>query len=432
MVRLKPSLYRLYSNSNQIIQNVTEKTWHTIKTVSPGDDTYTVYLDGHKIAHFNISSYGLGDPSPYVPGGAYKGFAFGPWQDQAAYIRNVNVTLNANNEIVYSNPMTSQDVLTEYGVQTNDQYVCSDSGKRDRFSWLGDRIMSSRAVMIGSHQSEFVWGPAEEAFSRQIPTGEVPANTLFSPLDVEGTLIRTSNVDPLVVDYNFDFMQIIYDYWMRSGNDTFLQKFWPRMVMSTSYALSRSLDVGTQLYGAPEGSLGTPLSGEKGQALGPANTVSLVLGLERMAEMAQALGDVDFASLYRSQAQLSRNAIENLLWNETAGYYAATLGGTGYDLMDIAQVLLAGVGSEDRQGLFVEKLNNLKVPAGYINGTRFFDTPGVVDAYYMSFLLEGLAITNRTELAQELLDATWAPMVRQDRNYTGGYWEYIVCFPYTI
>ena len=129
---------------------------------------------------------------------------------------------------------------------------------------------------------------------------------------------------------------------------------------------------------------------------------------------------------YTTQAQLSRTAVDTLLWNETAGYYAATLGGTGYDLMDLAQVLLAGIGSEQRQASFVEKLSALRMPAGYIDGTRFFDTPGVVNPYYMSFLLEGLALTNRTALAQKLLDATWAPMVNRDRNYTGGYWEYIV------
>ncbi|KAJ5731986.1 hypothetical protein N7493_003467 [Penicillium malachiteum] len=352
-----------------------------------------------------FDSYGIGDLSPYIPGGAYKGFAFDPWQDQAAYYRNVKATLNSNNETLYSNFMTDQDVLIEYGVQTNDEYTCSDSGKRDRFAWLGDRIMSARAVMITS--------------------GQVPANTLFSPLDVQGTLIRTANVDTLVVDYNFDIMQIIYDYWMRSGNDTFLEEFWPQMVMTTSYAISRALDLGTQLFGEPFGSLGTSLSGEKGQALGPANTVPLILGLEHMAEMAEYLGDYATAHMYKGQAQLSRDAIETQLWNKTGGYYTATLGGSGYDLMDIAQVLLAGIGTEERRERFVEKLDSLKVPAGYINGTRFFDTLGVVNPYYMSFLLEGLAITNRTELAQELQDATWAPMVRRDRNYTGGYWEYI-------
>lgn len=193
---------------------MTEKSWHLIRTESLGDGIYNIFLDDNRVAHFNISSYGLGDPNPYIPGGAYRGFAFGPWQDQAAHIRNVNVTLSTG-ENVYSNPMTSPDVLIEYGIQTNDQYICSDAGKRDRYSWLGDRLVSSRAIMVSTKQENLVWGPAEQALSRQSTSGQVPINTVFSPLDQQSTLIRTANVDPLLVDYNFDFIQIIYDYWFR-------------------------------------------------------------------------------------------------------------------------------------------------------------------------------------------------------------------------
>ncbi|KAJ5753780.1 uncharacterized protein N7511_007933 [Penicillium nucicola] len=404
--------------------NVTEKTWHTIKTESPGDDTYSVYLDSHRIAHFNISSYGLGDPNPYIQGGATKSFAFGPWQDQAAYVRNVNVTLSTG-ENVYSNPMTDSDVLIEYGVHSNDKYACSDSGKRDRYDWLGDRFVSSRVIMASTHQSEYVWGPAEQMFSRQTSSGQIPINTLFSPLNMESALIRAANVDPLLVDYNFDFMQTIYNYWYSSGNDTFIKAHWPQMVASTSYAMSRSLDPATKLFGAPSGALGLPLSGQKGQALGPAVTVSMILGLERLADMADYLGYYDSANRYKEQARLSRNAIETLLWNETGGYFTSTLGGTDFDVLDIAQVLLAKIGTTEQRTRTIERLVDLQFPAGYSNGTRYVNTPGIVNPYSMSFLLEGLAMSNETEMAQNLLDATWGPMVRRDSNYTGGYWEYV-------
>ncbi|KAJ5126401.1 hypothetical protein N7448_005703 [Penicillium atrosanguineum] len=279
--------------------------------------------------------------------------------------------------------------------------------------------------MVSTQQSEYVWGLAEQIFTRQITSGQVPSNTLFSPLDTQSVLIRTANVDPLLVDYNIDFMQVIYDYWLRSGNDTFLEMFWPQMVASTSYAVSRALDEGTQLFGAPYGSSGTTLNGEKRQALGPSNTVSMVIGLERMADMAAHLGHYSSESFYRGQAQLSRDAIESLFWNETGGYFSGALGRTGYDLMDIAHVLLAGVGTAGQRNEFIEKLPSLQVPAGHTNGIRYYETPGIVNPYFMSFLLEGLAISNRTALTQELLDATWSPMVRRDRNYTGAYWEYI-------
>jgi hypothetical protein len=145
-----------------------------------------------------------------------------------------------------------------------------------------------------------------------------------------------------------------------------------------------------------------------------------------MADMAEYLGSDILAATYRSQANLSRAAIDTLLWSATSGFYAATLGADGYDLMDIAQVLLGEIGTVDRRKKFTEKLSASKVPAGYINGTRFFDTPGIVDPYYTSFLLEGLAKAGETEFAQQLLDDCWSPMVRRDANYTGAYWEYVV------
>ncbi|KAH7350663.1 catalytic activity: RhaA is able to hydrolyze alpha-1 [Rhexocercosporidium sp. MPI-PUGE-AT-0058] len=339
-----------------------EKTWHSIRTVSPGDQTYTIYLDDVEIAHFNISSYGLGDANPFIPGGASKGFAFGPWQDLAAYIRNVNATL-ATRENFYSNPITSEDVLVEYGVQTNNQTVCSDSSKRDRYSWLGDCLVSARTVMIGTGQYQFVGGPTMEVFSRQVSSGQVPISTLFSPLEMEGTVIRTTNLDPLLVDYQFDLMQIIYNYWMRSGSDSFIMDNWTNMVAVVSFAVSRSLDQGTQLYGAP--------------------------------------------------------------FCTNGSYYASTLGASNYDMIDVAQVLLADIGTVKRREAFIGMLGALQVPAGYINSTRFFDTPQIVNPYYSSYLLEGFAKSGKTELAQNLLDASWGPMVRRDNNYTGAYWEYV-------
>ena len=44
----------------------------------------------------------------------------------------------------------------------------------------------------------------------------------------------------------------------------------------------------------------------------------------------------------------------------------------------------------------------------------------------MSILLEGLARANETELAQGLVDATYAPEMRRDSNCTGVQWKYMV------
>lgn len=75
----------------------------------------------------------------------------------------------------------------------------------------------------------------------------------------------------------------------------------------------------------------------KGQALGPPNTVFLIM---KMAEMTEQLKENAIAAKYRHQAQLSRQAIDQLLWNNTSEYYSSSIGTSGYNLMDIAQVLV--------------------------------------------------------------------------------------------
>jgi len=108
------------------------------------------------------------------------------------------------------------------------------------------------------------------------------------------------------------------------------------MVTVLSYGVTKSLDEITGLYGSLSGPKNIPLLGEKGLALGPANTVSVILGLERMAEMADHIGYSAVAATYRQQAHVSREAINTLLWNSTGQFYAATIGADGYDMMDIA------------------------------------------------------------------------------------------------
>jgi hypothetical protein len=105
-------------------------------------------------------------------------------------------------------------------------------------------------------------------------------------------------------------------------------------------------------------------------------------------------------SLYRGQVQLFIEAIESTQRSEKGGFSTEALGGTGYDLMDIAPVLLAEVGTIELRDKLVEKLPNLKVSAAYTNWTRFFDTLDIVNPYHIKFLLRGWAICIRTALAQ--------------------------------
>lgn len=161
-----------------------------------------------------MTEYPGGRPA-YLPPCAWYSFAFAPWQDQAAWYRNVNVMLSSGGNF-YSNPMTSEDVKVEYGVDTNSDYVCSDAGKRDRYSWVGDRQISARSIeAVGDFEA--VRGSAVQVFDHQISTGETPSNMLFSelnPLEIYG---RTSSLDLILVDWAGKFISTLYYYWQKCG-----------------------------------------------------------------------------------------------------------------------------------------------------------------------------------------------------------------------
>ncbi|KWU43435.1 hypothetical protein RHOSPDRAFT_35040 [Rhodotorula sp. JG-1b] len=394
--------------------DVTEKEWHTIETDSPGDGTYTVRLDGKQIAHFNLTAYNIGARPPYFPPCPYYSFAFAPWQDQAAWYRNVNVTL-ASGQNYYSNPMTSEDIKIEYGVATNSDYVCSDAGKRDRFSWLGDRQISARSIeAVG--EWEYVWGPAIQAFDHQISSGEIPSNMLFSELDLLGTQGRTESLDLILVDWENKFVSVLYYYWQKTGNDTLIQSYWPQMTAMMSYTISSSIDPVT----------GFSTNGGSGANL--YSTCLMIDSLEQMIEMGQALDYNKSVALYGVQAQLSRAAVERT-WNETGGFFA--MPGKDYAVQDMSAIERTKIGTPEQRQTFWSKLPGREELGGYVDppaGANQFDLLGggvKISMNVAGELLWGLGERGDGKTAANLLMRSFAPQVERNVNYTGAYWEFL-------
>lgn len=188
------------------------------------------------------------------------------------------------------------------------------------------------------------------------------------------------------------------------------------------------VDTRTQLFGKPYGAKGLPVVAQAGQSLGPGPTSSMAIALDAMIEMAELVGDNDARESYATQAMMSRQAADALLWNETAQVYANSLNAMDdVASFDIALVSLAKVGSDERRAKFWKAIEKMRYPAGYANATSFVNnTPIVINGFTNSFILMALAESNQTELAQKLLDDHWTPQARLDANYTGGYWEYTV------
>ncbi|KAK4051647.1 hypothetical protein OIV83_002787 [Microbotryomycetes sp. JL201] len=399
---------------------VTENTWHKVETDSRGDGTYVVRLNGKQIASFDINSYGVGKRPPYFPPCPYYSFAIGAGaQDTSAWYRNVKMTLKKDGSTFYSNPMTSQDVLLEYGVATNDYTVCSDAGKRDRFSWLGDREISARSVEA-SGQFDLVRGPAEQAFSRQSPSGLVPANTLFSQLDKQGGEGRTDAIDLILVDWDNRALDVIYHYWMKTGDNDFIKKYWQQMIKMLDYTLKYSID--------PKTNFST--NGGSGPTIG--SSCNMVQSLEEMVAIGQGMGYGSDPALarYAQQAQATRGAI-NGLWNETGGYFHDP-NSNGWTFTDLSWIELIKAGTASQRNRFWSLLPARAVPGGYADppagGNFNLLDSGLhpVTGNDMGYLLWALAERGDGVTAKSLLDRHYGVMAdTKSVNYTGGYWEFV-------
>lgn len=93
---------------------VIENTWYRV-TCSITPVGYNVSVNGTNIAHFPFSAIPTSNGAGTWRFGVLKGYA--------AYFRDVVVT-SENWKLLYSNPTTSSDILSEYSVDTNDQSVC--------------------------------------------------------------------------------------------------------------------------------------------------------------------------------------------------------------------------------------------------------------------------------------------------------------------
>ena len=133
----------------QLPFTVKEKTWHRIKTEIDPKGFLTVSVNGRSAFKVALKSYSLGGKA-ISPAGS---LGFGAWQDQAAFYRNVVAYDTASRSEIYRNPLTSQDILAEYGTQANLASVCLDGPKRDRLVWLGDFYHTSR--IIGASTGRF-------------------------------------------------------------------------------------------------------------------------------------------------------------------------------------------------------------------------------------------------------------------------------------
>lgn len=206
---------------------------------------------------------------------------------------------------------------------------------------------------------------------------------------------------------------------LRTGDTDFIKSYWPQISAIMGYIAQTSIDP-TTYFGTNGGSGANIYS-----------TCLMVDTLEQVVEMGQSLGyNSSIMTQYALQAQLSRQAVEHT-WNATGGYFA--MPGSDFAVADISAVERTKIGTPEQRAKFWSLLPSRAEPGGFVDppaGANKFDLLGggvKISMNVAGELLWGLGEYRDGKTAADLLMRTYAVQADSaSRNYTGGYWEFLV------
>ena len=188
--------------------------------------------------------------------------------------------------------------VSKYTFQLNTREFFIDGIKRDRWIWSGDAYQS----YLMNYYLFFD--------SREV------SRTLAA---LRGKDIVTSHINT-IMDYTFYWFLGIYDYYLYTGDETFIHDFYPRMVSMMDYCLGRR-----NADGMMEGLSGdwvfvdwAPI-GKKGEV--SFEQLLFCRSLETMALCAEIMNDTDGKKKYKQIADDLRAKLIPAFWNNEKGCF---------------------------------------------------------------------------------------------------------------
>jgi hypothetical protein len=415
--------------------NVTieDDTWYNVSTAMT-PETYVVSIDDQVVLSIPIANFAeLAARAGYTgTGSPYTGtFGFAPYQDQAAYFKDV--VISQNGSFLYENPMTSEDVLGEYAQLPLDTSLCLDGGKRDRLVWTGDFYHTVNVVAASTALWDHLLGTIDFVFKRQ--KAEAPFKGLVPISPFMGSPPEYGEVTGLyagLLDYQDLFLAGIADYYRYTGQLEQLKQYWPN-IKALAAAKMEFIDPYSGLVAASPDFKPGQISNFLGPANGTAVTAVHAYALKELAPLARALGDTVSATLYEDTSASLIQAINNKLWNPSLGTYSLSLDApSNYSLTAIGWAILAGAANTSQVTSSFAKLDELRCGIGY----KTISSEACTDDYQLSpntngFLLNALfkaqrdlGVVNLT-IARTLLEDFWPAMLTQNEYYSGASWEYV-------
>lgn len=185
--------------------------------------------------------------------------------------------------------------VAKYTFQLNTREFFIDGIKRDRWIWSGDAYQS----YLMNYYSFF----------------DSPAVTR-TLLALRGKDAVTSHINT-IMDYTFYWFLGIYDYYLYTGDKTFIQQFYPRMQTLMEYCLSRR-----NKDGMMEGLSGDWVFIDWAEGLSKKGAVSfeqllLTRSLETMTLCANIADDTKGANRYKQIGEELKSKFFSTYWNDT-------------------------------------------------------------------------------------------------------------------
>lgn len=408
--------------------NVSEGSWYNLSTSLSDSGHLSVSVSQEEIFNVTLSDYYVGDTIS-----TSGTFGFGAWQDQAAYVRNVVVTETTTGSALYSNKMTSPDVMAEYGTQANVGSVCLDGPKRDRTVWLGDFYHTARIIATSTSRNDLSRGTLQFLLDTQIDDGEL---TLNPPLGYNPS--ETYNTTGDLVDYQFLGLASFHSYVQHTNDLAFVSDTWPRWQKAVSFLLS-TISAADGLVHVPYAFLG-PAEG------GSAVSCLAVQALRNLAEVAAAINDTASQQSWTSTADSLAAAINAQLWDEDQGIYIQQASDPiNFSVASTAFCITSGVADQAQAERSLAAAEaRLKLDPGYRDSTAADTTSANISPNTNGFLLDAMLLTaadatagtasqddttakaaGLVGTAGALVRSLWGAMLSNNTTATGASWEYV-------
>ncbi len=317
---------------------------------------------------------------------------------------------------------------------TPSETVILDGAKRDRDVWEGDLSVEGPVTALTTGDL-VAWRNSLEAMgAQQVASGYVPAEGLVGPHN-------------LGEEFNYGtyvlwFVHNVYQYWLYTGDSSFLAQELPRATAAEAY-VAKQVDGTGLLTFANTGIRGTGPNADPGN--GACGTFAYyicghltyinalyALTLKEMAQLATAAGQASAAKSYATQAASLTATINATLWNAKVGAYELSPSHANVFPEDAqAMAVLAGVASPSqaaqalsylRQNTWETFGSELTSPTGSSGGLP----PGYEPlAQGYELLARYAASTSAIDnaLGEQLMNRGWTHMLDASYGPQSTFWE---------